>query len=74
MQPGTRNGGRPPHHTTEADAEGNEPDPGHTPDPVPERPPEAGGGPVGPTPHPGDYGATEQEQRRVVGRPEDEAP
>jgi hypothetical protein len=46
----------------------------HEPPPVPERPPEAGGGPVGPRPHPGDYGATEDEQRRVVGRPREEAP
>jgi len=72
LQPGERNGGHPPHHTVEP--EGKEPDPGHEPDPVPERPPEAGGGPVGPSPHPGDYGASEKEQRRVVGRPEEEAP
>lgn len=39
---------------------------------APQRPTEMGGGPVGPDAHPGDYGATEAEQRRVQGRPEAE--
>jgi hypothetical protein len=46
----------------------HDPGPERVPDvPFSERPPEAGGGPVGPSPHPGDYGASEDEMRRTVG-------